>query len=474
MDTSSPRPICFVIMPFGTKPDPGGGPDIDFDRVYDEGIAPAIDKAGLKPVRADQEELGGIIHKPMYERLLLSDFVVVDMTTGNPNVFYEMGVRHATRPYTTLPIFSGGARIPFDVAMVKALRYELGVGNTFPAPKAKALVDSLERRLGELVALARDQEAADSPLFQLVADYRGPDLDRLRPDAFRHQIDWLSGFRERVKTLGRRALDGDTKARDGLADARDELKGEHAFERGAFLALLLAWRSIDEWSEMLDLIDAMPPGLEQSAFVREQKAFALNRSAKAAAHPIEVRRRALDVLKDLVATHGPSSETLGLMGRVHKDMWREATDAGRDVEATGYLRGAIECYRQGFRADLRDYYPGINLLTLLYVAGDPASLAEFARTMPVVRYAAEQRVGSTPDYWDQATLIELAVLGGDPVEANRRLALAAIEVRERFQAHTTADNLALIREARAARGEDVSWLDALIGELRGLRPRDEA
>ena len=64
------RPLCFVLMPFGKKPD-ASGVQIDFDAVYRDFIAPAIEGASLQPVRADEEMTGGIIHKPMFERLML-------------------------------------------------------------------------------------------------------------------------------------------------------------------------------------------------------------------------------------------------------------------------------------------------------------------------------------------------------------------------------------------------------------------
>ena len=86
---SSDSPLCFVLMPFGPKADPSGGPRINFDPIYQQAIKPAIESAGMEPLRADEERTGGIIHKPMFERLLLCDFAVADLTTGNPNVFYE-------------------------------------------------------------------------------------------------------------------------------------------------------------------------------------------------------------------------------------------------------------------------------------------------------------------------------------------------------------------------------------------------
>src|SRR3990172_13163716 len=95
------RPLCFVLMPFGKKPNAAGSV-VDFDEVYKDIIAPAVLSAGLEPLRADEEQAGGIIHKPMYERLILCEYAVADLTTANANVFCELGLGHAVRPATTL------------------------------------------------------------------------------------------------------------------------------------------------------------------------------------------------------------------------------------------------------------------------------------------------------------------------------------------------------------------------------------
>jgi hypothetical protein len=131
-------------MPFGKKPDGAGG-TIDFDAVYAEIIGPAIAVAELEPLRADEEQAGGLVHKAMFERLLLCEYAVADLTTANPNVFYELGVRHALRPYTTILIFAMGGRLPFDVAPQRALPYAISPAGT-PAD-AEASRRALEKRL---------------------------------------------------------------------------------------------------------------------------------------------------------------------------------------------------------------------------------------------------------------------------------------------------------------------------------------
>src|SRR6266481_9941591 len=103
-------------MPFGQKPGAGGAV-IDFDAVYHDLIKPAVDAAGLEPLRADEEQAGGIIHKPMFERLILCDYAVADLTGANANVFYELGLRHGIKPASTVLVLAdGGGALPFDVA----------------------------------------------------------------------------------------------------------------------------------------------------------------------------------------------------------------------------------------------------------------------------------------------------------------------------------------------------------------------
>ena len=93
-------------MPFGQKSDLKNGVVVDFDQIYNETIKPTIEQCGLEARRGDEERTGGIIHNAMVARLLLSEFVVADPTLTNANVFYELRVRHAAKPFTTVPILA--------------------------------------------------------------------------------------------------------------------------------------------------------------------------------------------------------------------------------------------------------------------------------------------------------------------------------------------------------------------------------
>jgi hypothetical protein len=96
---------------------------------------------------------------------------------------------------------------------------------------------------------------------------------------------------------------------------------------------------------------------------------------------------------------------------------------------------------------------------------DPRGVA----LVPVVRYAVERKVAvGRPDYWDYASLLELAVLGSNENDANDNLSQALANVREKWEPETTARNLRLIKDARDRRGTPLPWLPAILDQLDAL------
>jgi len=121
---------CFVIMPFRIKKDLARNDEIDFDKVYKEIIKPSVE--GLKGrgirincVRSDEIELAGLIHERMIAHIAEADVTVVDITTDNPNVFYELGIRHALRDRVTVLMRRKGKPNPFNVGGMTTIEYDL-------------------------------------------------------------------------------------------------------------------------------------------------------------------------------------------------------------------------------------------------------------------------------------------------------------------------------------------------------------
>lgn len=426
-------PLCFVLMPFGKKP-AGGGSFIDFDAVYSELIAPAIENAELEPLRADEEMAGGIIHKPMYERLILCNYAVADLTTANANVFYELGMRHAVRRKSTVLMFAKDAgQLPFDVVSLRALPYSLGKdGKPFDIESGRQVLESRLR--------AARNDVTDSPVFQLVEDF--PDVQRLKTDVFRDRVEYNASIKKKLfEARNQKNTDAVKAVADGLCPIADQ-------ESGVVIDLFLSYRAVEDFDKMIALVDQMASPLDATVMVQEQLGFALNRAGQ--------REEAEKVLTELIATRGPSSETYGILGRVHKDAWAEAMEGGDKFLANGFLDKSINAYLKGFEADWRDAYPGINAVTLMEIKNPPDPRRK--KLLPIVSYAVERRMAmGQPDYWDYATILELNILAKDESGAVKSLSDALAEVRENWEPRSTARNLRFIRKAREDRNEAIDW-----------------
>ena len=198
MPADKPRPLCFVLLPLGVKPDAEGFA-IDFDGIYRQIIAPSVHAAGFEPVPAEEEFSGGINHKPMFERLVLCDYAIADVTTADANVFYELGVREAMRPHTTVLLYAEGRRLPFDVAPIHALCYRLDA-------RGKPADSEVERKLVALLKTARDR-SPDTPVYQLLEGGHAAEVAHAKTDIFREQVRYSESIKQRLAAARKQGPD---------------------------------------------------------------------------------------------------------------------------------------------------------------------------------------------------------------------------------------------------------------------------
>jgi tetratricopeptide (TPR) repeat protein len=379
----------------------------------------------------------------MFERLMLCHYAVADITGANPNVFYELGIRHALRPRSTVILFREGTVLPFDIVLVRGIAYKTdGAGRPI---ETEAPIKAMATQLTE----ARGNPHDDSPVYQLVDDLPRWEIEHTKTDVFRKSVDYSKRYKDRLASAVKQGVG----AVESIA-SEPGLKNLLEVEAGIVVDLFLSMRDVKAYDGMIKLYDRMPQPLQRAKMMREQLGFALNREGRF--------EEAEKVLKAVITEFGPSSETNALLGRIYKDRWDSAKKEGR-LEARALLKRAVDTYLQGFEVDWRDAYPGINAVTLMEMMDkpDPAQ----ARILPVVRYAASQKAKSGADYWDYATLLELAVLGRDQADAEDQLGEALARARASWELESTARNLRLIREARVGRGEDAAWIKALEDEL---------
>ena len=113
----SDKKICFVIAPIGEEESEIRKRS---DQVLKYIIEPAVNEYGYNPIRADQISEPGLITSQMIQHIIDSPLVIADLTGRNPNVFYELAIRHAIRK-PLIQIIEKGEQIPFDVAGTRTI-----------------------------------------------------------------------------------------------------------------------------------------------------------------------------------------------------------------------------------------------------------------------------------------------------------------------------------------------------------------
>ncbi|PPT66278.1 hypothetical protein XarbCFBP8142_17340 [Xanthomonas arboricola] len=85
---------------------------------------PALAKFGYEIVRADKILKSGLITSQIINLILEADLVIADLTENNPNVYYELALRHATaKPFIQVAI--AGQKIPFDISGLRTIFVDL-------------------------------------------------------------------------------------------------------------------------------------------------------------------------------------------------------------------------------------------------------------------------------------------------------------------------------------------------------------
>jgi hypothetical protein len=400
-------PTCFVVQGFGKKTDFESGRVLDLDSSY-EVIKEAVEAAGYDCVRADEIQQSGHIERAMYEQLFAADLVIADLSTSNVNAFFELGVRYALRPYTTIVIAEDQINFPFDV-------------NHIPIRTYKHLGDDIGRK--EAIRFANDLTAliqaidgnvpkSDSPVFTF--------LPTIEPPA-----------------------QGDVRGVD-VGSSADEYSGRslNDLKAGAKEAMLASafGRAIPLWSEVRE----QGP---KDDYVVQQLALATYKAEQPS--KVAALKAAKEILEALWPCESLDPETLGLWAAVNKRLY----DADADPSA---LDMAITATEKGWVLR-KDYYNGINLAFLLdtRAAGSPVDRAreDHARAQGVRREVVQickdmidgGEMTADKMYWVLATLQEATAGLGD-TEATKGWESAASQfATAAWMSKTTADQIAKLR-----------------------------
>jgi hypothetical protein len=337
---------AFVIRPFGKKKDPSGV-EIDFERVHNELILPALKDAGLGGGTTGEIVEAGNIREDMFSLIIEADLVVCDITVHNANVFYELGIRHALRKKRSILIRGTPAADapPFDVLTDRYLAYLV----IDPAAARAALAESIR------ATLASERET-DSPVFKMLPALREVDaatVQVIRTDCAEEiarahaagSAGWLRLLAQEV--AGQRFQ---WPALRSIGQAQWALKD--------FDGARTTWEAVrandpDDVGANLSLAN-----LYERIYKREKKPEFLELSNQAIARILNSDKPDAD----------QRTEALALGARNQKTLWRldwealEGVPARRAAATSRTLRKPYEAYRKAYLFDLNHHWSGLAAL----------------------------------------------------------------------------------------------------------------
>ena len=458
-------PHAFIAMPFGTKPGADGNA-IDFNRIYAELLKPALEAAGCEVFRADDEQRAGDIRTDMFQELLVADLVLADLTLDNPNVWYELGVRHALRARGVILVQGPRPTSPFDIYTDRKLRYRLKDGAPDPAflGADRALLTAMAR-----ATLGASAQRKVSPVYTLLPHLREPQWRQLLladDNEFGAAYEQWRGRMEVARAKSRAGdilvLAGETPTQALWLEAK----------RDAGNSLLKLRHFAFALEQFDDALGADPADNVACC----KRIVCLGRLGR--------HEEAHEAARQLVEHRPTDPEAWALAGRVEKDRWisRWRSDAVPPSQlretASGELASleeAVTPYHQAFIAEPSHHYSGINSLTLqllLKHLGGEVSQTVLDNLTGGVLWAALSAAKRDPkDYWAKASYAELCLLVNprESVVKEYRNTMAAAK-GDWFALDSTRQTLTLLRDLEFRPAETQAALDIVDREIARLVP----
>ena len=405
---------CFVVMGFGMRTDFPSGRVLNLDATYENLIKPAVTEANLECVRADELSGTGTVDVNMFEQLLQADVVIADVSTSNPNAFYELGVRHALRPYATIIIAEQNMQeqqLPFNINHVAVLFYK-HLGEDIGAGE----VNRFRPVLSKACKVALTQQRTDSPVYTFLGALQAP------------------------------------KKKEGVSDSPGKTTSKSSQDLASLLEDFRGNREAGNYGEAARILEEIRKFKGDDPYILQQLAYVtyMDRSAT----PISNIERAREILRVLNPEKTNDPQTLGLWGAIHKRLFELSNNDEKKVK---YLDESINSYRRGFTLR-NDHYNGINLAYMLNVRSNNSSgaeaIADFVNAQRVRKEVVElceslleETDLSKEDLaWIHASLAEGYLALGDQVRADNETEQALTLLPSEADRTNLLDKLELIRE----------------------------
>lgn len=332
------KKLCFVVMGFGTKTDLATGRKLNLDKSYQALIKPVVESKGMVCLRADEIRHSGTIDVTMFQELFTADMVIADLSTANVNAFYELGVRHALRPHTTIIMSEAELTYPFDVNHIAINRYT-HLGDSIDYFE----VLRFQKILGETIDAVLTKEEVDSPVYTFLED--------LLPPSLKEKAEKVA---KQVGIALSNAGTGSSQGNGGQENQTMSLLVKQAEEAIDAKQYELAKSLLNSVLMICRLNGGDKAGCENSCFVQR-----LALATYKAKQPDEVSalNEAMALLDKIDLAHTNDPETVALAGAIEKKLY-ECNQGDQHID------NAILFFQRGYYL-LHSRYNAINLAYLL-------------------------------------------------------------------------------------------------------------
>ena len=357
------KKICFVVMGFGKKMDYRNSKEVDLDIIYKKIIKDLFDSlTEYELIRADEISGSDLIDVSMYSLLLKADLVIADITTMNENAIYELGVRHALKPFSTIIMMQESEKIPFDLNHCRILTYK-DFGEFLDNEEAK----EIKAKLQSFIKASEDQNI-DSPLYTYLPNVIPPKIRDEELD------EMITIAKEKEETVSK------------LVNKAEILKNESKFKE-----------SITEWKKLRKILPNNDYVVQQLALVQYKSKYPNETIAL---------EEALNTINSLNPKKSLDLETIGITGAIYKNLFKLNNNYD-------YLEEAINYYKRGFMIK-NDYYNGENYSNCLLLKTQKPYLEEeeiqyfkyeSKKVCKEIVFILEEKIRENEEnYWMYATL----------------------------------------------------------------------
>lgn len=431
------RPICMVAFSDDLHSFASESRNLPLQAVFDQGLEAAILRSGFDPIRVSCSSI--VVDKRLQEAVCTAPVLVVEASIASGPTSFVLGLRTAAGTPDTRPTVVVGWRQSATLIMEQvesAIRYDLADDFTLTDDHARQLRLAVGDRLKEhkLALESQTTTATDN-----------------QPDPFL----WLRALADKQNRILRAMVRRDVGEVRTIVKSTKLTDGDPV---GTARMMLGGLAGVEQWEEILELVETFPETVRNDAEVKEFWAMAHQHAGN--------WRQSLEIIEECGQKFGWTLRRWRTIGDIHQDRWVHATETKRVTLAKAHQRNAVQAYLKAAQIDWTEPYAGVCAISLGEGWADPELTRTLEAILPTIRFSAYRRAEKA-----QATALDLlvateaALLCRDEERAGAFLEAAKKRDWTGNIGRQAATRVAYVLAVRAATSPQPAWASSIAHHL---------